>query len=115
MEHEEEDGEWAVSHVGREQRSDPFAEQVVNSILCANVLPLTYSSTAYVGSLTALENYFGMSKTVAILGVSLNVIGFAAGPLLWGPSSELLGRRIVYIVSGVCFTSGPRSPTRHPS
>jgi MFS family permease len=32
---------------------------------------------------------------------ALFVLGFAFGPLLWAPTSEVFGRRIVYLVS--CF------------
>ena len=30
-----------------------------------------------------------MSQYVAILGISLYVVGFGVGPLLWGPLSEV--------------------------
>ena len=33
-----------------------------------------------------------MSETVAILGVSLYVLGFGLGPLLFAPLGELYGR-----------------------
>jgi MFS transporter, DHA1 family, multidrug resistance protein len=31
--------------------------------------------------------------------------GFAAGPLIWGPMSEMLGRRLVYIITGIFYTA----------
>ncbi|KAJ7764896.1 major facilitator superfamily domain-containing protein, partial [Mycena metata] len=31
--------------------------------------------------------------------------GFAAGPLIFGPASELYGRQIVYRLSGICYTA----------
>ncbi|KAJ7270864.1 major facilitator superfamily domain-containing protein [Mycena rebaudengoi] len=77
----------------------------INIILCTWVLTLTYSSTAYVASLPALMQRFHISEEVTILGVSLNVLGFAAGPLLFGPSSELYGRRAVYIVTGIAYSA----------
>ncbi|PWY89238.1 MFS general substrate transporter [Aspergillus heteromorphus CBS 117.55] len=43
---------------------------------------------------TALEEYLGMSTEVAILSVSLYILGFAFGPLCWAPISELWGRRL---------------------
>ena len=44
------------------------------------------------GSSTAEE--FDTTETVMLLGVSLYVLGFSLGPIVWGPSSEVLGRRI---------------------
>ncbi|GAM34663.1 spermidine family transporter [Talaromyces pinophilus] len=41
--------------------------------------------------ITAAE--FGVSDEVMILATSLPLFGFAIGPLLWGPISELLGRK----------------------
>lgn len=34
-----------------------------------------------------------------VLGISLFVLGFAAGPLVWGPLSEVYGRRWILVVS----------------
>ncbi|KAI5481198.1 hypothetical protein MNV49_005633 [Pseudohyphozyma bogoriensis] len=40
---------------------------------------------------------FGRSQLVMLLGLSLYVLGFALGPMVWAPLSELFGRRIVFI------------------
>ncbi|KAK4056382.1 hypothetical protein OIO90_002525 [Microbotryomycetes sp. JL221] len=76
---------------------------LINLALNIWVLSLTYTSTAYVASLPALMREFNLSRTAAIVGVTLTVLGFAAGPLLFGPSSEVLGRRPVYVVTGVGY------------
>ncbi|BGP35817.1 hypothetical protein JCM10296v2_007669 [Rhodotorula toruloides] len=75
------------------------------AILCAWVLSLTYASTAYVASLPALMKRFDVSQELAIAGVTFTVLGFAAGPLLCAPPSELYGRRAVYIVCGVFYVA----------
>lgn len=52
---------------------------------------------------------FGVSSTVAILPLSLYVLGLAFGPVLAAPISETLGRRTVYLVSlplAALFTLG---------
>ncbi|KAM0748001.1 MFS general substrate transporter [Meredithblackwellia eburnea MCA 4105] len=77
---------------------------IVDVVLCVWVLSLTYSSTAYVASLTALEKRFNTSQEVALLGITLFVLGFAAGPLLLGPSSELFGRRAVYVTTAIFYS-----------
>ncbi|KAI0277126.1 MFS general substrate transporter [Russula aff. rugulosa BPL654] len=46
---------------------------------------------------------FHVSKEVAILGVSLFVLGLGLGPLVAGPMSEIYGRNIVYRVSFTLF------------
>ncbi|OTA59264.1 MFS general substrate transporter [Hypoxylon sp. EC38] len=49
------------------------------------------------------------SSTVATFLVSVYILGFAFGPLLIAPLSEILGRRPLYIVGNilfVCFTVG---------
>ncbi|KAJ7146047.1 major facilitator superfamily domain-containing protein [Mycena epipterygia] len=77
----------------------------VNFVLCLWVLTLTYSSTAYVASLPTLMQRYHISQEVAILGVTFTVLGFAAGPLLFGPASELYGRRAVYVFSGLFYSA----------
>ncbi|KAJ7686817.1 major facilitator superfamily domain-containing protein [Mycena rosella] len=77
----------------------------INFVLCAWVLTLTYASTAYVASLPTLMQRYHISEEVAILGVTFTVLGFAAGPLLFGPASELYGRRRVYIFSGLFYSA----------
>ncbi|KAK4051557.1 hypothetical protein OIV83_002697 [Microbotryomycetes sp. JL201] len=76
---------------------------LINIVLNIWVLSLTYSSTAYVASVPAIMQRFGLGRTAAIVGVTLTVLGFAAGPLCWGPMSEVLGRRRVYVLSGVGY------------
>lgn len=46
---------------------------------------------------------FNVSKEVAILGVSLFVLGLGLGPLVAGPTSETYGRNMVYRVSFSLF------------
>lgn len=54
-----------------------------------------------------LMREFNIGSEVAVLGTSLFVFGFASGPIIWGPLSELYGRRIVLTPSlfgFVCFS-----------
>ncbi len=45
-----------------------------------------------------------MSLEVGVLGVSLYVLGFATGPTVWAPLSELKGRRLPIVVSMFSFS-----------
>ncbi|KAL1625282.1 hypothetical protein SLS54_003370 [Diplodia seriata] len=67
-------------------------------------LAVAFCSSAYSGALTSLVMEFGMSLEVATLGMSFFVLGFALGPLLWAPFSELYGRQILFILTFGAFT-----------
>ncbi|KAK8001104.1 hypothetical protein PG991_013326 [Apiospora marii] len=54
---------------------------------------VSFSSSAFTGSLAQVEADFGVSADVALLGISLYVMGFAFGPMVWGPASELYGKQ----------------------
>ncbi|KAL6229418.1 hypothetical protein BDW75DRAFT_235223 [Aspergillus navahoensis] len=60
-------------------------------------LAVALVSSAYTGGVAEIEEQFNIGSEVATLGVSLFVLGFAIGPLLWAPLSELFGRQILFI------------------
>lgn len=59
-------------------------------------LAVSFVSSAYSGGTKQVILEFGISQEVATLGVSLFVLGFAVGPLLWAPLSELYGRQVLF-------------------
>jgi multidrug resistance protein len=69
---------------------------LVASIL---VVCIAFGSSIVTGGLGLIEEKYGVSLEVAILTCSIMVCGFAVGPLLWSPLSEIIGRRPVYIIS----------------
>jgi hypothetical protein len=54
-------------------------------------------------TIDAVSRQFHVGKEVAILGISIYVMGLGTGPLFSGPLSEVYGRNIVYRVSFVLF------------
>ena len=54
---------------------------------------VTFGSSTFSASIPVTSEEFHVSDTVMILGVSLYVLGFALAPVIWGPLSELLGRK----------------------
>lgn len=50
-----------------------------------------------------LMKQFGISSEVGILCISLFVAGYILGPLLWGPLSEIYGRRPIAIITFVFY------------
>lgn len=65
------------------------------------------ASSTYAG----IEESFDISNEVAILTVSLFVMGLGIGPLLVGPVSEFIGRRAVYLWSYIAFLRESPSST----
>ncbi|KIW11066.1 hypothetical protein PV08_10365 [Exophiala spinifera] len=47
--------------------------------------------------------YVGVSEDAVVLNVSLYVIGFALGPLVWAPCSEIWGRRVSILPAMFCL------------
>lgn len=41
-----------------------------------------------------IAEYTGISSEAAVLVISLYIVGFAVGPLIWAPTSEIWGRRV---------------------
>jgi multidrug resistance protein len=68
-------------------------------------LAVAFVSTAYTGSIVQIIEEFHCSQEVATLGVSLFVLGFAIGPLLWAPLSELYGRQLLFIGTYTVLTA----------
>ena len=59
----------------------------------------TFASGVYSSGIPLVSKHFSVSAEVATLGVSLYVIGFATGPIIWGPFSELKGRRLPLVIA----------------
>jgi len=76
------------------------------SVAVAAVATMTVAlaSSAYSGGVQSLRADFGSSRELLIAGVSLFVVGFAFGPLLWAPLSEIYGRRRIFIISYTFLT-----------
>lgn len=63
------------------------------------VVCIAYGSSIVTGGLGLIQEAYNVSLEVAILTCSIMVCGFAVGPLLWSPLSEIFGRRPIYIIS----------------
>ncbi|PLB46478.1 MFS general substrate transporter [Aspergillus steynii IBT 23096] len=68
-------------------------------VASALVVCIAYGSSIVTGGLGLIQEKYNVSLEVAILTCSIMVCGFAVGPLLWSPLSEIIGRRPVYIIS----------------
>lgn len=68
------------------------------------VLNSTFTSSAPSGVIPQLERHFGFGREVATLSLSIFIAGYCLGPLLWGPLSEILGRKPVFILAMFVYT-----------
>ncbi|KAL4744381.1 hypothetical protein BDW72DRAFT_199654 [Aspergillus terricola var. indicus] len=62
------------------------------------------ATSAYTAPATQIMDTFRTSHLVFELGLSAFILGFAVGPVIWGPLSELHGRRIVFLSTYLAFT-----------
>ncbi|KAJ1309199.1 hypothetical protein OPQ81_004868 [Rhizoctonia solani] len=76
----------------------------ITAILAMTTLCISFASSSYSGGIQFMMAELHMSQYVGILGISLYVVGFGLGPLVWGPLSEMYGRRVIFLVSFLPFT-----------
>ena len=69
-----------------------------------SAISITFGSAMFAASSADLMEIYHIGWTPATLGTSLFVFGFASGPIIWGPLSELYGRRIVLVCSTFGYT-----------
>ncbi|CAK7891950.1 major facilitator superfamily multidrug transporter Flu1p [[Candida] anglica] len=77
--------------------------------VAAICLCVSLGSSLYVSGVPELEHHFKISQELAIVGLTLYLIGLAFGPVFAAPLSEMIGRQWIYIVSlpvSMLFTMG---------
>lgn len=81
----------------------------MKAFICAEIFFLNtflyLGSSIYAPGIPGLMQDLHTSQIVATLGTSLSIIGFATGPMLWSPVSEVpkIGRNPVYITTLAVF------------
>ncbi|CDK27895.1 unnamed protein product [Kuraishia capsulata CBS 1993] len=74
-------------------KSRKWLYTILLGIVCFAV---AFASAVVTGDLEGPQETFGVSQEVVILTVTLFVLGFAFGPLLFAPLSEEIGRQAIY-------------------
>lgn len=103
---------YTVTYDGPNDPTHPHNWALSKKILmCACVglsaLSISMGSAMFAASNQDLMVNYHIGATTATLGTSLFVFGFASGPVIFGPLSELFGRKIVLVPSSlgyVCFS-----------
>ncbi|KAK3111029.1 hypothetical protein LTR53_014104 [Teratosphaeriaceae sp. CCFEE 6253] len=76
----------------------------VAAVLGYVTLTAAFGSSIFAAATGSVSREFGIAREVSILGVSLYVLGFATGPILWAPMSELYGRKNPILISSFGFS-----------
>lgn len=82
---------------------------VITITVAVVCLCCSLGSSLYVSGVEEIMIKFGVSQELAISGLSFYILGLAFGPFFTAPLSELVGRRIIYVVSfpiGMLFAMG---------
>jgi len=79
---------------------------VIPLLLIAATATSILSTDLYAPSLPHLPEYFGTSESTVQLTMSLNLLAFAVGQLLFGPLSDRFGRRPVLLLGMTGFLIG---------
>ncbi len=69
--------------------------------VCAVLLVMnaTFASSSPSGCLESISRYFGVSMVAAGLTITLFLLGYVAGPLVFAPLSEFYGRRWIFFIT----------------
>ena len=67
------------------------------------VVNATFASSSPSGSLVGISKHFHVSEEAAGLVITLFLLGYCAGPLVFAPLSEFYGRRYVFYVTFTCY------------
>lgn len=64
----------------------------------------TFASSAPTTTSFYIAKEFGVSDEITYLITTLFLVGYVIGPIIWGPGSELFGRKPVFWVAMTCYT-----------
>ena len=71
----------------------------ITLVTSITTLAIALASSLYSAGVGEIMVAFGVGQQLAISGVSLFVVGFAVGPLMWAPFSELFGRQLLFFIT----------------
>ncbi|CAN8103718.1 unnamed protein product [Discula destructiva] len=77
---------------------------ITAAMLGFTTLTSAFTSSIFSAGTRQVAAEFNVSTEVGILGVSFYVLGFAFGPTMWAPLSELKGRKMPLVVSMFGFS-----------
>ncbi|KAJ5166757.1 uncharacterized protein N7482_005538 [Penicillium canariense] len=66
---------------------------IISGVLAYSTFVASFASAIFSSAIGEVSLHFHISTEVAIIGITLYVLGFASGPTFWAPASELIGRK----------------------
>lgn len=102
---------YVVMYLGPNDKEFPHNWKLIrklfdSSAFACSMLALVMGSAMFAQGSEGIMMEFHVGYTVATLTTSLFIAGFASGPIIWGPLSELYGRKPILIISTfgyICF------------
>ncbi|KAK5070489.1 hypothetical protein LTR64_000160 [Lithohypha guttulata] len=95
---------WIPDDAGNPMNWTKSTKWTIAMVAAMECFATAFSSSAFSGCIRELVAHFKVSTTLLTAGISLFVLGFALGPLLWAPLSEIYGRQKIFFVTFLAFT-----------
>ncbi|KAI5270855.1 MFS transporter [Aureobasidium subglaciale] len=96
---------WVPGDAGNPLNWSTSFKWLVTMTVAMTCFATAFASSAFSGTLRELVYGFHASPELITAGVSLFVLGFALGPLVWAPLSETIGRQYVFFGTFAAFTA----------
>ncbi|KAI2967597.1 hypothetical protein CBS147323_4821 [Aspergillus niger] len=96
--------DWATSR--ENPHNWPLAKTIITSLIVYVYTFVVYAgSSMFITAVPLVMQELHTSEQRAMLGLSIYVLGYGVGPLLWGPLSEIprIGRSVVYVGTFIAF------------
>ncbi|KAL3430193.1 major facilitator superfamily domain-containing protein [Aspergillus tetrazonus] len=78
----------------------PLTIKLISSIMaCSGTLITSLNSAIFSPAADQASRDFDVGREVISLGTALFVLGFATGPVIWAPMSELIGRKLPLVIA----------------
>lgn len=85
-------------------RNWPLTKKIfLTFIVCLTTITVTFASSVPSPAVKEFQTEFGLKPIQSYLILTLFVAGFAIGPFLWAPGSEMFGRRPVFLLTLLIF------------
>ncbi|KAL8408043.1 hypothetical protein RB594_006736 [Gaeumannomyces avenae] len=65
-------------------------------IVAATCFVVAFASSVITADIAGMAEEFGVGQEVALVSITVFVVGFGVGPMIFAPLSEIYGRRIIY-------------------
>ncbi|KAG4432897.1 hypothetical protein IFR05_011615 [Cadophora sp. M221] len=68
----------------------------ITMIVALTCFVVAFASSVVTADIVGVQEEFNVSEEVALLSITLFVVGFGIGPMVFAPMSEVVGRRMIY-------------------